>query len=495
MMDVGTYYKESGIVVNNDRCYTSHLLRSMSGITGRGEMDEKVNKKTESSLCDAFSDAMSKSHFRLYSKEVIMGYDGYKYVSLPDSILESMIVAVLKALNVGGVYYVNSVPTILKHCKRVIASKEYNPKKNLISVRNGVVDLDSKGGIKLLPHSHELEPCTHINIDYDPNAKCDSFRTFLTEVLPDEDVKKVVQEFIGCMFVDRKKYKMEKVMYFIGNGRNGKGVLSDLIKEIAGEENHTVFSMKELLKDGNKAYNLATADGKLLNLCSDMSNDDISGGEFKTYVSGEPVMARHIFGAPFMAKCPPILMASMNQLPVVTDHSKGQMDRPIIVPFDRYFSDDEQDRTLGDRLSLELSGFFNWIVEGRQRFVANRGHFTNSSIIENEKVKARIESNSLTRYLHEMHYEPTKQSYNIQDDITLKAIYNSYRSYCQESGFSSFSQNNVGRFLSSEGYKKWRTADGMKYTFYRRNVFTKESGFVPLDGEVKVEDKISELPF
>lgn len=49
-----------------------------------------------------------------------------------------------------------------------------------------------------------------------------------------------------------------------------------------------------------------------------MSKGDISGGDFKTIVSGEPIMARHAYGRPFSADNLPLIIANVNEMPVTT---------------------------------------------------------------------------------------------------------------------------------------------------------------------------------
>ena len=476
--------------VENDRCFTSYLVNELGkSLSDFGDGDSKIDKEKEGKIARFFGDAIVKSHFR-YANKFLLGYNGYKYEYVFAHEFESLVLEIMEHLGVGVVYCNNSIPSILRHCMRKITRREYKPKKNIIALRNGVVDLDSvKMGevIKIMPHSPKFEPCAFLDVDFDPRAKCDRFRRYLMEALPDESLQRVVQEFAGCMFVDRKKFKMERIMYFLGGGRNGKGVISDMIKKVAGEENYESFSMQELLKDGTRAYNVATADGKLLNLCSDMSATDVSGGEFKTYVSGEPMMARLPYGLPFKATNPPILIAAMNKLPVVTDHTRGQHDRVIIIPFDRYFREEEQDTTLGQQLESELSGFFNWVIEGRQRFVAQKGHFSQSDRVNEEKKKAKAESNSATKFLCDSYYEPTRQDYTNVVEYTLNDLYRLYVEYCSDNGYSAFNKQNLGSILTAEGYLKVRKTAGMSYVLHKRVKFD--------DNKEKIDEVQNGLPF
>ena len=51
------------------------------------------------------------------------------------------------------------------------------------------------------------------------------WRMFLDEVLPDKNMQKVLQEFLGSIFVDRRVAKMETMLVLRGSGSNGKSVV------------------------------------------------------------------------------------------------------------------------------------------------------------------------------------------------------------------------------------------------------------------------------
>lgn len=465
--------------------YTSYLS-SRIRISDLGAGDTKIVAATQADMAIAFSDVMLSGKF-LMADSGLMVYNGRYYEPVQKGLVIKAIKVILTNLGAGSPYLVGSAKVIYEHCIDMLADKAMIPSKRFIAVRNGVIDLDD--GCKLHGHSSEFHCSIYIDIDYDPKAKRDKFMKFLNEVLPNTDTQKIVQEFIGCMFIDRKKYKMERVLYMYGSGRNGKGVMSRLITELAGSENYTSFSMYDLFKSSTAPYNIATADKKLVNVCFDMGANDISGGEFKTYISGEPMMARLPHGVPFQATHPPIVIANMNRLPIVTDHTKGQDDRPIIVPFDKYIAEEDRDPLLEHKLLAELSGFFNWVIEGRNRFIENGAQFSSSEEVTKEKVKAKEDSNSLMRFLSDKYYEPTKKSYNVEVLKQFKDFNREYREHCQEYNSNAFSGNMVSRLLSSEGYIISRNRSGSTVKLYERNVFDDEPT------EEDINDGLSKLPF
>ena len=466
-----------------------HVLNYLSesvNVKGLGAMDTKVSQATEADMANEFARCMLHSNFRM-ADSGIMVYDGRKYVSVDKDKMVRLIQLVLKLNGCGNCYVVRSAETIYKFATSMLGIKPFTPSKNIVSFRNCVVNLDD---MMIMPHGEFHQSVTYIDIDYDKKAKCDRFRQFLTEVLPDEDTQKVLQEFIGCMFVDRTKIKIEKVLYLLGAGRNGKSVIMNIIAKIAGDDNISRHSLHKLLKGSTSDYNIAQADKKLVNLCNDMGNEDISGGEFKSYISGEPLMARLPFGKPFMASNPPIVIAAMNQLPQSTDHTRGATERPIIIPFNTYITDDMMDTSLEPKLFEELSGIFNWIAEGRTRFIKQGGKFTKSVVVEDAKKDAKDNSNSLMRFLADNRYYPRMMEGYAYKEMTLKEFYRLYCIFVDENGGNKFSHSNCGRILSQEGYEKRRTANGQMYGFYEKP-FTVELN----TEEQRMQEVQSTLPF
>lgn len=455
-----------------------------------GTNDKKVEKTTEGAMQYAFEVAALKSHFRMHDG-MLMVFDGNRYVPTPDYQLVVDIKEVMTQIGIATFYIASCAKGIASHIiDRVSSRRIYVPKRNLVSFKNGVLDLDS-----MVLHKHSPRFHTHIYLDYDydPRAKSDNFRKFLTETLPNEKAQMVIQEFVGCMFIDRKKIKMEKALYMIGVGRNGKGVLTSLIEAIAGAENRTSFQFYDLIKGKNKDYNIAMADGKLVNICADMKRDDVSGGEFKTYVSGEPMDARHIYGRPFIATNPPILIASMNDLPTTSDYSLGHSERTLIVRFNNVVKGAQIDPELTSKLLREISGVFNWVAEGRKRFLEAGGHFTYCEDIEKEKIEAKHNSNSVMRFLRDMYIEPAQKEYNKKELVSIDDLFMQYREYCTSSKIDkAFTKQRMGVLLVNDGYVRVRRSRGAHYWIYRRYDFNYPEFQDDIDED---ELKMDSLPF
>src|SRR5699024_10499289 len=84
-------------------------------------------------------------------------------------------------------------------------------------------------------------------------------------------------------------------------------------------------------------------------------------------------------------KLPTKLVFLMNELPLLSDDSYGFERRLLILPFDKTFTESEQDKDLPKKLSNELEGILNWSLEGLRRLIANNYTFTISESMKKAK--------------------------------------------------------------------------------------------------------------
>lgn len=439
---------------------SDYLSEAVEG--GVGQHDRKVDKIVEAKMAVALGEQCQRRNFR-YGNGYIMAFDGKAYRLMTDKEVECMIVQALEKKAVGMVYTVNSVNVIRKHIERKVV-REYRPRKHLVSFDNLVLNMDDGQTYK---HAEDLETNIRIPYDYNPRAKCPVFLKFLHEVLPNEEVVKTLQEFAGALFVDRRKFKIENILFLIGVGQNGKGVFAEALQDTLGAGNYTTFSVDRLVKASDKAGNVAAMNGKVANICPDMSKGDISGGDFKTIVSGEGIQARFQYGRSFIANDLPLIIANVNEMPVTTDHTFGHHRRPLPIPFNVTISNEAKDVELPMKLRNEVSGIFNWVYEGRKRFVEQNGKFTESIEIELAKERIRIESNSALQFLQDKMFSREYSDGATELFMTNQEIYRQYETYCRDYGKRNlFESGSISKILMAEGYVQVRKMNGRGYTFY-----------------------------
>lgn len=354
-------------------------------------------------------------------------------------------------------------PRMIQMMRDNICFKQLSPKKSVITFSNVTLDVDT--GIAV-PKSSEFHTIFGLDYRYDPEQRCDKWLRFLYEVMPDPELRCVFQEYLGIIFIDRQKVKLEKILYLLGGGSNGKGVIFETINRLLGVENITNYDLSSLAAMSNE-YTIANVDGKMLNYCSDADKVACSGAKIKNVISGEPVPARLPYGQPFTAYNIPVLMVNANEMPARNDHTHGANRRLIIIPMNVTIPDDKQNHMLHIELAEERSGILNWIFEGRSRFIAQNYRFSKSKAADYKLREYEIESNSALLFLQEnrMHYKPFYVGQSLERETAVE-IYRRYKNWCDISGMKPFSQKIFGSKMREKNYPTGRYGSGVYYAYY-----------------------------
>ena len=326
-----------------------------------------------------------------------------------------------------------------------------DPKKAiLINLLNGTFEITNSK--QELREQHREDFIKYqLPFEYDTNAKCPIFDKYLNRVVPDADCRKVLAEYLGYIFI--KDLKLEKTLILYGGGANGKSVFFEIVNAILGNENVCSYSLQNITKpDG---YQRAELSNKLLNYASEI-NGKLETDIFKQMVSREPVEARQIYGKPFTMCDYARLMFNCNELPKEVEQTDAFFRRFIIIPFNQTIPEEEQDPELAKKIiGAELSGVFNWILEGLRRVLSQK-KFTRSTLVKDQVGAYRLESDSVAMYLDEEGYKPA-----IEDFVFLKGLYSSYKTYCSDNGYRACSIRTLSDRLRSLRFETKKSMHGV----------------------------------
>lgn len=325
--------------------------------------------------------------------------------------------------------------------------------RTLINVQNGTFEI-SEDRQKLREFDRNDFLKYQLPFAYNPDAKCPQFYNYLEKVLPDEGCRKILAEYMGYVFIN--SLKLEKALILYGSGANGKSVFFEIINAILGTENICSYSLQNLTK--YDSYQRAELTNKLLNYASEI-NGKLEASIFKQLVSGEPVEARQIFGRPFIMTDYAKLMFNCNELPKEVEQTNAFFRRFLIIPFDVTIPQAEQDPELAKKIiDSELSGVFNWILEGLKRLLVQK-KFTVSEKVNDQIETYRRESDSVAMFIEDYSYKPSFDNY-----YTLKDIYGEYKAFSIGSGYKQVSAKTFSERLKSLGFTtERRTAGNILY--------------------------------
>jgi putative DNA primase/helicase len=184
-------------------------------------------------------------------------------------------------------------------------------------------------------------------------------------------------------------------------------------------------------------------------------------------VSGEPVEARLPYGQPFNLKQYAKLIFNCNELPKDVEHTNAYFRRFLIIPFDVTIPPHEQDKNLHIKIiENELSGVFNWVLDGLNRLLGAKEGFLNVKQPKKQLSNTRIESDSVQMFLNEYDY-----SVSVTNETPLKEVFNEYRNYCNESGFKVCSLRTLADRLRNAGFETVRKSFGTVVNAEKKSFF------------------------
>ncbi|WP_242120690.1 phage/plasmid primase, P4 family [Aestuariivivens sediminicola] len=312
----------------------------------------------------------------------------------------------------------------------------------LINLKNGTFEI-SPTGSQLRPYDPKDFLTYQLPFEYNPEANAPIFQQYLDQVLPDKERQNVMAEYLGFVFIKNQnnKLKEEKALILYGGGANGKSVFFEIVSALLGDENVSNFSLQSLTNENG--YFRAKLANKLVNYASEI-NGKLESSIFKQLVSGEPVEARLPYGQPFTLKQYAKLIFNCNELPKEVEQTNAYFRRFLIIPFDVVIPPEKQDKNLHSKIiENELSGVFNWALEGLNRLLEQNG-FSKCSAAEEAISEYKKQSDSVKMFVEENGYVVSPSDYTL-----IKELYKHYRQYCVEDGFKPVSKVNFNKRLKN----------------------------------------------
>ncbi|WP_342304813.1 phage/plasmid primase, P4 family [Methanolobus sp. ZRKC5] len=288
-----------------------------------------------------------------------------------------------------------------------------------INLQNGVYNIYSRD---FRAHSHEDRFTYVLPFPYDRNATCPQFDTFLNEVLEPEYIA-TAYEWIAYGFVPG--YPIQKFLYLHGDGGNGKGVYLQVNTAMYGSKNVSSLSMQDIEND---RYSKAELFGKLMNVCGDMSNQQLKDtSTVKSLTGGDEVTARKIYGKPFKFINRSKMVFSMNYIPESLDNSDSWYRRFLLIPFKRRVVGNEcTELDYYKKLTTpeELSGIFNRCMEVLPALL-ERGDFSCSMGIRKTRTYTQERSNPIAAFADECGH------LSEDNEVPIDEVYAANIRYCR----------------------------------------------------------------
>lgn len=306
-----------------------------------------------------------------------------------------------------------------------------------IVVNNGMLDWEEG---ELLEWDPEYKTTIAFDLDYEPEATCPRFQKYLIDWLPDPDVRKVMQQYLGYCLIPNTKFR--KALFLYGKGRNGKSMLLEFVQDFFGD-NKATLSYDALFQ----RFGPANLRDKVVNIYDDttvafakdtgIAKNLIAGGTISAEFKGRDHftftnVARFIFSA--------------QETPRTADYTEAWYDRWMFIHFPNKFRASNKIKTqIENDLAEEKAGIFNWMVEGLKDLMeADEFHF--SQAIMASSADYRSQNDGVARFVDMMCTEGSGTNLNL--------LYKVYSVWSEYEGLRPLSKRNFTSRLEDLGYDK-----------------------------------------
>ena len=272
--------------------------------------------------------------------------------------------------------------------------------RRIINFKNGTAFISKNGNFTYKPRHDKKDVALNIlEFEYDDKAKCPKWDRFLKQVLPDEDDRKTLMEFIGYCFLP--SHAFESFLFLYGkSGANGKSVILDTIRSFFGNENVSSLQLQQF--EGHQLYGLKN---KLINIGSEIDKNGTDKGQLhalKTLVSTQDrltVNPKNKDQVDILPQEKPKLIFSGNEKPK-QGLDNGVFRRMLILVFNAEIKDKNKIRNLAERFQDELAGIFNQAIEGLKRLMT-QNKFTRSKRMRDEIEEYKDDVNPMRVFVRE----------------------------------------------------------------------------------------------
>jgi len=328
-----------------------------------------------------------------------------------------------------------------------------------IAVLNGILDLNTR---QLQDFTKEMVFFNKFNITYDVKKNCPKIIKFVQSIVRKKSEVQVIQELFGDLLW--KEYKFEKCFMFIGNGRNGKSKLAELMKLFVGPENTCAVHPSTI--EDPKSTTISYFHGKIVNLAMDINDTALRNISVLKSLSGrDQVTAERKFLVPLSFENYALMIFGCNKLPMVYDISDSAIafwERFILLEFPYTFTDRKIINSCKDAskkkfmkvknaniikdilTDSELSGLLNWALDGLDRL--NKNGCYSYDLTPSEVAITWIKKSDSFKAFFMDHLEIDYDS-----KICKKDLRKMYVKYCKGHRLKTLSDIIINKSLSNEG--------------------------------------------
>ncbi len=241
-------------------------------------------------------------------------------------------------------------------------SGDFDKNSNLFNCENGTYDLNKNIFLEFNPNDLITKKA---NVIFDQNARADRWNNFLDEVfLGNVDLIKYVQRAIGYSMTATTKEHCMFILY--GHGRNGKNIFTEAISGVMGDYALNCPSSMFVQKQNPGIPNDVARMKGCRFATANETNQNVNLDEelIKQLTGNKIITARFLNKEFFDFEATFKIFLATNHKPNIRGTDGGIWSRIQMIPFNMTVTPEKEDKNLAEKLAVEKSGIFNWMLDG-----------------------------------------------------------------------------------------------------------------------------------
>lgn len=321
----------------------------------------------------------------------------------------------------------------------------FDNNKFLFNCTNGTLDLRTQ---QFRPHDPGDFLTMVSGVTYDPDAVCPRWLSFINEVMcGDQDLADYLQRALGYALTGDTTLECLFILYG-ATSRNGKGTTMETFLKIMGDYGKT--SNPEMLSTKFGASNASgpsediarLAGVRFVNISEPEKKVTFNAALVKRMTGNDTLNARFLHENSFDFRPNFKIFINTNYLPNVSDMTLFDSGRLKIIPFKRHFEEAEQDKGLKALFAEEenLSGIFNWCLEGYRAFIRTR--ITPPEAVVEAIEEYRKDSDRIAQFIEA--WLETGKDY----EVRTAAVFNVYKVWCEQRNYRAGGQGEFNKAMN-----------------------------------------------
>lgn len=312
-----------------------------------------------------------------------------------------------------------------------ILESDFDKHPHLFNVRNGTLNLQT---MALQDHDPNDLLTNYTDTEYKEGAKSKLWEKFISDILPsDRELQKYVQKAVAYGMTGNPN--LERMFILYGNKtRNGKSTMLNAISTTLGS--YAANSPPEILQRRFKDSSAPSEDLARLDKCRflTISEPDRSMifdvALIKSLTGRDTITARRLRENSFEFVPKFAMFLNTNYLPRVFDETLFTGRRVEVIPFERHFTEAEEDINLKAKLTTEESrtAILSWMIEGL-KMLESEGLTAPFAVRTATRVYEQ-NSDKLQRYIDSRLEETDRPA------LTVKDCYSDYVAWCASEGYT-----------------------------------------------------------